>query len=123
MTDNALKIIKDELERINEARAKATPLYYTKHQKMKHFTDYLIGVDCCQEEPFVIADMNRNMDNWKHDLEFIDMAANEITNLTKALSVAVENLKKYSHEQYHGFVAREALTTIANILSGGKDGK
>lgn len=143
---DALKIIKDELARIDEARAKATPLYYTKHQKMKHFTDYLIGVDCCQEEPFVIADMNRNMDNWKHDLEFIALAANEITKLTKALSVAVESLQYHKdgcpqNDELYDWIqtapisnnADETLKTIANILtneresgkpvSGGKDGK
>lgn len=131
MTDNSLKIIKDELARIDEARAKATPLYYTKHEKMKHFTDYLIGVDCCQEEPFVIADMNRQMDNWKHDLEFIALAANEITNLTKALSVAVTTLESYKEAFFYvdgqiyktGSKADLSLNTIANILSGGKDGK
>lgn len=54
----------------------------------------------------------------------------QITNLTKALSVAVESLglierayplsgERMAHQDH----AKTKLKTIANILSGGKDGK
>lgn len=66
-----MKLTKADLEKSLELASKATPKFYTSHPKMEHYSDYLIGVDCCDEEPFVIADMNRHMDKWKFDLEFI----------------------------------------------------
>lgn len=76
MTDNALKIIKDELARID-------------------------------------------IDNQGLDYDSL--------RLTKALSVAAEALGSISQaihsNNYKYREATDSLTTIANILSGGKDGK
>jgi hypothetical protein len=91
MTDNALKIIKDELARIANLH---------KPQKLENST---ITVSGCPHTEV----------------------------LTKALSVAVDNLERYKDAVFEvdgkiykvGSKADETLTTIANILSDGKDGK
>lgn len=120
----SLEIIKDELERINEARAKATQGEWDDQPASQQWKD-----------------------NKANNAAFCRLAANEITRLTKALSVAVETLQTMNHLEVQfkaqggvynpklGCVKHEtiwdvttkpsegALTTIANILSGGKDGK
>lgn len=87
MTDNALKIIKDELERM---------------------FDQINKLQDCAYEP-------------------IDDDYDSFRNLTKALSVAAEALESISQaihsNNYKYREATDSLTTIANILSGGKDGK
>lgn len=95
MTDNALKIIKDELARIANLH---------KPQKLENST---ITVSGCPHTEV----------------------------LTKALSVAVERMERFQQpvtrndytvgqlDKVICEMADEALTTIANILSVGKDGK
>lgn len=119
MTDNTLKIIKDELARIDEARAKATELDTISIDELEEVLDDH-GYFSCSE-------------NNRECAEFIALAANEITSLTKALSVAVEilngvslfkdaNRNIYDCAESMSVDAEFGLKDIANILSGGKDG-
>lgn len=105
----SLEIIKDELAKIDEARAKAL--------KGQYEYDYGRGI-------------RENACGW---LEYESFATNEITKLTKALSVAVEALSGYQEgcmvdKKFIPNDAMSAINTIANILrsasvSGSKDGK
>lgn len=62
---------KHNIASLERVAAAATPVFHTEHAKLKHHKNDLIGVDCCEEEPFVLAQMNRHMDNWKNDLAHI----------------------------------------------------
>lgn len=107
------------LEKEKQLMDKATPKYYLSHPKTKHFNNYIIGVDCCEEEPFVLADPNRNMDNWLADAEFIANARSSIPKLLEIIEVMrdefqslVESCEWYfdkglAHERNH-FLAVEA---------------
>ena len=133
MTDNELKIIKEELERINEARAKATQgKWESTHSLDKRRGSVFV------ENKMLICDYTPDFESNKqinaNNFALIALAANEITNLTKALSVAVEGLDDHDcrlGSEYFDIEERfvtdcakcNALKTIANILSGGKDGK
>lgn len=77
--------LKQSLTSFIQARERATPKYYVEHPKMRHFKNDVIGVDCCEEEPFVLAQMNRNMENWGNDLTFIALAANSSARYAKLL--------------------------------------
>lgn len=131
MTD-PISQIKAELERINEARAKATPYEWITHWQSQ------------QEDSYDIYSVKENEDSvylvtaqevCQSDAEFIALAANEILNLTKALSVAVERIERfqapctradYTVGQLDKVVcemADDAIKSIAEILSGGGDGK
>lgn len=99
MTDNALKIIKDELARIE--------------------TDYK---HCC---------LGASIPGYGHSRNCYDTGPTnkKMREMAKALSVAVENLHAFANpEPFYKqsdmiYEADFALNTIANILSGGKDGK
>lgn len=88
------------LSEIKERAEKATPEYRTNHPKLKHHTDYLIGVDCCDEEPFVIADMNRYMENWKQDLHFIANARTDIPRLLACIELLQHQRNKLITNKY-----------------------
>jgi hypothetical protein len=133
----AIKIIKDELERINEARAKAT------QGKWQISEESFFEVWTFPETNLIAKlspkdDFSFGKTSCYNNSEFIALAANEITNLTKALSVAVTKLKEISMESsttecsHDDLVKLEnrvtkkahfAIKQIANILSGGKDGE
>lgn len=133
MTDKALKtpkgqrmtsleIIKDELARINEARAKANSSLwcYDKNAEWMREIDELPygkwGEVICDFRTQITENKQTAQKSYSN-AQFIALAANEITRLTKALSVAVSALAVY--EQAH----KASLESIANILSDGKDGK
>lgn len=84
----------EKAKQLKEAREKATSRWYVFHEKMRHMKNDLIGVDCCEEEPFVVAQMNRNMDNWKNDLTFLHIAANHTSELMDFLLELVEDRKR-----------------------------
>lgn len=122
MTDNALKIIKDELARIDEARAKAT------QGKWQVSEESFFEVWTFPETNLIAKlspkdDFSFGKTSCYNNSEFIALAANETTRLTKALSVAVTELEEARCENTSPIDASKALTTIAKILSGGKDGK
>lgn len=71
---------------------KATPRYYISHPKMSHWINDLIGENCPEEQPFVLAQMNRNMDRWHEDLCLIAHAPTDLKNLLAAIDIAVEAL-------------------------------
>lgn len=105
----------------------ATQKFYIEHPKMKHFYDYLIGVDGCEEEPFVIANMNRNMDNWKNDLQYIAASSPQnILKLITALETAIEALEyadyHYSHLDYLDSTFKTALTKIESLINKKEEG-
>lgn len=147
MSDNALKIIKDELARIDKVRNNTV---FVPKEKWS-LEDDSKTIDCpecgneVESQGYVIksADEHQAVDIHlygmekicKPQAEFIALAANEITKLTKSLSVAVQTFEAISCDNiYVGengwrdehFLdvkqAQEAITNIANILAG-KDGK
>lgn len=129
---DAIKIIKDELARIDEARAMATQGEWhpcgCRHTMINTELNSQEILDVCEVVPTDYTSDHQLESN----KQFIALAANEITNLTKALSVAVEHIRDINHGfsksglRYGGIqyeqISAKALTTIANILSG-KDGK
>lgn len=141
----SLEIIKDKLARIDEARAKAT------QGKWQVSEESFFEVWTFPETNLIARlspkdDFSFGKTSCYNNSEFIALSANEITKLSKALSVAVETLQTMNHLEVQfkaqggvynpklGCVKHEtiwdvttkpsedALTTIANILSGGKDG-
>jgi hypothetical protein len=74
----------DEIKKRLEA---ATPNLMTFHSKLEHCQNDIIGSDCCDEEPFVVAQMNRNMDNWKSDLDFLVHSKTDIAYLLSAVEI------------------------------------
>lgn len=154
----SLEIIKDELERINKVR-NSTAFVPKEKWSLEDDSKTIDCPECGNEvesQGYVIksADKYQAVDIHLYGMEkickpqaqFIAMAANEITKLTKALSVAVETLQTMNHLEVQfkaqggvynpklGCVKHEtiwdvttkpsedALKTIANILSGGEDG-
>lgn len=81
------------LDEIKEREKKATPKYTTFHPNLRFCANDIIGEDCCPEEPFVIAQMNRHMDRWKEDADFIAHSRTAIPRLVKALEIAIETMK------------------------------
>lgn len=73
------------LSELEQKARGATQKFYSEHPKMAHFKNYLIGVDGSEEDPFVLMDPNRHMENWKNDLDFIVAASP--TNILKLISV------------------------------------
>lgn len=124
---NKVEQIKKELKIINEARDKATKII---SKGMPHYNDYLIGHD--KDGTFVLANMNRNMTNWKNDIDFFILSANRIEQLTKSIEVMAEaliSIKRYEtmtncpqHEINHALLveapyeASEALEKVSKIL-------
>lgn len=99
----------DKVNKLLELRKAATQSYVTEHDKFPHFKDCLIGVDCCDQEPFVIADLNRHMENWKNDLAFIFYAANHISEIAQAfieMSGELDRVKS-ENESMNGLVGLE----------------
>lgn len=80
------------LNKLKELHAKTTQgEWLLKHEKLKHFeNDILANCDHCFEEPFVMAQMNRHMDNWKNDAEFIAEAHKLVPRLIEALEKCIE---------------------------------
>ena len=61
-----------------EERATKGP-WLLKHPKMKFFENYIIAnYDYCDEEPFVLAEPNRHMENWEQDVQFITDARTRV---------------------------------------------
>lgn len=138
----SLKIIKDELERINKVR-NSTAFVPKEKWSLEDDSKTIDCPECGNEvesQGYVIksADKHQAVDIHLYGMEkickpqaqFIAMAANEITKLTKAVSVAVTTLESYKDAVFEvdgkiykiGSKADLSITTIANILSGGKDG-
>lgn len=96
-------ITEKQIKDLMSLSEKATQKFYTQHPKMEHFKDYLIGVDGCEEKPFVLADLNRNMDNWKNDLNYLAAANPETISKLCKMVLQVEGLLKcvefYAEEQ------------------------
>lgn len=70
----------DRIEEIKKKLELATKgEWLLKHEKMRHFTnDILANCEHCEEEPFVLAQLNRSMDNWKNDADFIAHSKSDI---------------------------------------------
>ena len=138
----SLEIIKDELERINKVR-NSTAFVPKEKWSLEDDSKTIDCPECGNEvesQGYVIksADKHQAVDIHLYGMEkickpqaqFIAMAANEITKLTKAVSVAVTTLESYKDAVFEvdgkiykiGSKADLSITTIANILSGGKDG-
>lgn len=130
----SLQIIKDELARIDEARAKAT------QGKWQVSEESFFEVWTFPETNLIAKlspkdDFSFGKTSCFNNSEFIALAANEISNLTKALSVAVSKLDEidkalrvpaaeYVPAISDAFaIIDNSYSSIANILSGGKDGK
>jgi hypothetical protein len=128
--------IKAELDRINEARAKATQGKWLYCPSVwigfigRHFFEVYTPPFEDKTEGTLIAGSKVELE----DAQFIALAANEITNLTKALSVAVERLNNQDcpigSEYFDGEIrvieycpVCDTLKTIAEILSGGGEKK
>lgn len=133
---DSIKIIKDELERINEARAKIAPAPWKLiiPPKQSDIDKDLLNVKVVYSETCEIPFYGNEIPEAK----MVVMAVNEITNLTKALNVAVEALEYMTmpitseyptaeslYETLNNDTQRgnEAINTIANILSDDRGSK
>lgn len=113
-----LEIIKAKLEQINEARTKASKSWSVGFIQSNPDGPNTMRIDTDGVRPNLMP----------NDAKFVVMAANEITNLTKALSVAVTTLEFYDGVHRLSWAidlnklpktADETLKAIAEILSGG----
>lgn len=118
-TEQILEVVRE----LREARAKGTKsewVLFTEH--MRHWQNDIISSD--ENGEFVLAQMNRNMPEWKSDAEFICLAANKIDQLCEALEVCIEAIEDISSGIYESFIAthiaERGLEKAAEILGRGE---
>ena len=94
---------------------------------MKFFENYIIAnYDYCDEEPFVLAEPNRHMENWEQDVQFITDARTRvrvqrevIEELLKALNIDRDYYKAKPHKTPEVWDAiDEALDRAARLMEG-----
>ena len=93
---NQIIDICDKIIEMDKKRTQGEVL--TFHDKLRYCAnDLIMNCEHCKEEPFVLAHMNRNMDNWKNDLESLVVSVNHAAKLAMALKTSILELEKFSH--------------------------
>ena len=94
------------LEEIKKRVEAATPGRWTTFHPRFRYCANDICADDEKNEPFVLAQMNRNMPNWKEDADFIAHARTDIYDLLRVVEIQREALRR--------------IATHANISSNHK---
>lgn len=108
--------IQAELDRINEARAKATQGEW--YVDLKDAPNGPCGIESeLDAHSWICEPSEMDARPRQNDSKFIALAANEITNLTKALSVAVSAFESHRCGNYCNLDSDSVLKSIAEILT------
>jgi hypothetical protein len=83
----------------NIVSAATSGSWLLEHPKLKHYSGHILAnCEHCEEEPFVLAELNRNMDSWPQDAKYIATFNPKLVGLLLAEVVAQREMDALDDE-------------------------